>query len=126
MSEELENKLKQLKMEDYIWIIYLGIIILSWYSNDLERDYFIFNDIKSKNEYRKILIFIFSILLIVYIHFLKSSINDINNLKGTDSVKKKELVYLSFLGSLLITISGIIFLYIAYKDEDISVELAFN
>lgn len=124
--KELNDKLKQIKIEDYIWVIYIGIIFLSWYSNSLERDYYIFNDLLSKEKYRQTLITIFSILLVVYFYFLKGSINDINNLKKTDSDKKKYLIYLSFIASLLIFISGIIFLYIAYKDKDINVELAFN
>ena len=43
-----------------------------------------------------------------------------------DSEKKKRLLYLSFLASLLIFISGIIFLYIAISDTDLNVELSFN
>ncbi|MBQ3469317.1 MAG: hypothetical protein IJH18_04650 [Bacilli bacterium] len=125
-STEIEEKLKQITIEDYIWIVYLIIIFLSWYSNSLERRYYIYNDEISKEKYRKILIFIFSILVIVYIYFLKSSINDLNNLKENDSNKKKELITLSFIASLLIAISGFIFLYIALSDNDLNVELAFN
>ena len=123
---DINSKLKEIKTEDYIWIIYIGIIILSWYSNSLERRYFIFNDLKSKEEYRKILILIFSILLVVYLYFFSSSLSDVKNLKETDSDKKKQLAYLSLIASLLIVISGAIFLYIAYKDESIDIELAFN
>ena len=123
---ELNNKLKELNIEDFIWVIYIGIILLSWYSNTLERKYYINNDNISKEEYRKIIIFIFSILIIVYLYFLKSSYDDVKNIKTIDSNKKKELLYLSFIASLLIAISGIIFLYIAINDEDLNVELAFN
>ena len=69
---------------------------------------------------------IFIILLIVYFYFLYSSFQDIKELKPTDSDKKKKLVVLSFIGSLFIVLSGIIFLYIAFTDEDLNVELAFN
>ena len=72
------------------------------------------------------MIFIFSILVIIYFYFLKSSLNDIKNLKPSDSIRKKNLTYLSFIGSSLIAISGLIYLYIALKDEDINVEIAFN
>ena len=123
---DINSKLKEIKTEDYIWIIYIGIIILSWYSNSLERRYFIFNDLKSKEEYRKILILIFSILLVVYLYFFYSSLSDVKELKETDSDKKKQLAYLSLIASLLIVISGAIFLYIAYADESIDIELAFN
>ena len=123
---ELENKLKQLNTEDFIWIIYIGIIALSYYSNSLERKYYVFNDQISKEKYRKIIILIFSILIIVYLYFLKDSLEDVKNLKPTDPEQKKKLITLSFISSLLIAISGFIFLYIALVDEDLNVELAFN
>ncbi len=123
---ELDRKLKQLRTEDFIWLIYIGIIIMSWYSNYLERKYFINNDLESKEKYRKIMIFIFTILIIVYLYFLKDSYDDIKSIKECDSNKKKKLIYLSFLGSLFILLSGFIFLYIAIEDEELDVELAFN
>ena len=126
MNDELIKKLEELKIEDYIWIIYIGIIILSWYSNTLERNYYVYNDDVSKQKYRKIIITIFTILIFVYLYFLKNSYDDLVNLKETDTNEKKLLVFLSFLGSLLIAISGFIFLYIAIRDEDLNVELAFN
>ena len=124
--EEINEKLKILNTEDYIWLIYIGIIFMSWYSNSLERKYFTEKDIESKTKYQKIMILIFTILIVIYLYFLKESINDIKNLKTWDTPKKKNLVYLSFLGSLLIAISGFIFLYISIVDENLDIELAFN
>ena len=123
---EINNRLKELKIEEFIWIIYIGIIILSFYSNNLEKKYFLFNDLLSKSKYRKIMILIFSILIVVYSYFLKDSYDSLKELKIYDTEKKKKLTSLSFIGSLLIFISGFIFLYIAYSDQDIDVELAFN
>ena len=124
--EELNSKLKQLKIENFIWVIYIGIIFISWYANSLEKKYFIFNDLYSKEKYRKTMILIFSILIVVYFYFLKDSYKDFKNLSSKDSCKKQNLIFLSFIASLLIFISGLIFLYIAYKDESLDVELAFN
>ena len=120
MNKGVENKLKQLKAEDKIWLIYIGIIFLSWFANSLERKYYVFNDQISKEKYRKVMIFIFSVLIIVYFYFLKSSLADIKNIKPTDSERKKTLVYLSFFGSFFILVSGLIFLFIALVDEDLS------
>lgn len=125
-NEELNKRLRKLKVEDFIWIIYIGIIFFSLYSNTFERKYFLYNDIKSKEKYRKITIGIFVILVIVYTYFLKDSLEDVKNIKPYDSKEKKILTKLSLVGSLLIFISGIIFLYIAIKDENIDVEVAFN
>jgi len=124
--ESLDRKLEQLKIEDFIWLIYIFIILLSWYSNTLERKYFINNDLESKEKYRKIMIFIFSVLIIVYLYFLKDLYKDLQNLNDNDSPKTKSLIYLSFIASFLIVISGVIFLYIAIEDKDLNVELAFN
>ena len=125
-QEKKKKKIKEINTEDMIWIVYIGIIFLSFVSNHFERKYYLNNDINSREKYQKILIFIFSVLLIVYIYFLKGSIDSIKKLKDTDSKKKKEMVYLSFIASLLIAISGVIFLYIAIIDDNLDVELAFN
>lgn len=125
-NEELNKRLKQLKIEDFVWIIYIGIIFMSWYSNYFERKYFIYNDLESKEKYRKIIIFIFVILVVIYTYFCKDSYEDLKNLKPYDSEEKKRLTFLSFIASLLIVISGIIYLFIAIKDEDVNVEIAFN
>ncbi len=123
---ELNDKLKEFKAEEFVWIIYIGIIILSFYSNDLERKYFMNNDLESKKKYIDLMIIIFTVLLIIYMYFAKSSLDEVRNLKQNDSMDKKRLTYLSFVGSFLILISGIIFLYIAFQNENLDVELAFN
>ena len=126
MMSDIENKMKEMKIEEFIWVIYIGIIVLSFYSNNLERKYYLFNDLISKSKYRNTLIIIFSILIIVYLYFLKDSYDGLKKLKATDSEEKKKLVILSFIASLLIAISGFLFLYIAYSDKELDVELAFN
>ena len=87
---------------------------------------FLFNDLMSKEKYREIMTIIFSILVIVYFYFYKESVSDINKLKESDTDKKKILTIISSIASLLILISGVIFLIVAILDEDLDVELAFN
>lgn len=125
MNDKLD-RLNDIKVENFIWIIYIGIILLSWYANSKEKNFILYNDNKSKKEYQGLMILIFSILLIVYLYFTKDSYNDIKKLCKYDSKKKRDLTYASFIGSLLITISGIIFLIIAITDDNIDTEIAFN
>ncbi len=125
-KKELNEKLKQITIEDYIWILYLGIIFMSWYGNSYERKFYIYNDSNSKKKYKSITILIFSILIIVYLYFLKGSITDVKNIKPYYTKKKKDLIYLSFLGSLFVALSGAIFLFIAITDNNLDVEIAFN
>ena len=64
---KLENRLKQIDVENFIFYIYFGIIILSLYANKLEKHYLIFKDNQSKEKYRNIMILIFAIAVCVYI-----------------------------------------------------------
>lgn len=125
-NEDLENRLNKIKTEDIIWIIYMIIIILSFLANEIEKKYFIENDEQAKKQYHNLMIFIFSILLIVYSYFTYDNYQDIKTLKQTDSESKIKFTYISFVATILILLSGILFLYIALNDEEIETEIAFN
>ena len=71
------------------------------------------------------MLLIFSILVIVYFRILKDSLRYVKKTSYLNN-KVSKLNKLSFIGSLLVFISGIIFLYIIYNDTDIDVEIAFN
>lgn len=120
------SKLEDIKIENFVWIIYIGIIFLSWYANSREKKYLLYNDEESRREYQSILILIFSILIVVYYYFAKSSYDDYMNSVDSVDNRKKNLLLASFIGSFLVLISGVIFLSIAIMDENIDVELAFN
>lgn len=126
MSKETEERLKQIKTENYVWIIYIFLIILCFISNYYEKNYFLTNNQISKEKYKNILIFIFSVALLVYTYFLYDSYQDYKNLSTYNNKKKKDFTKYSLIGSILIFIAGAIFLYIAINDQDIEVELAFN
>ena len=125
MNNKLD-RLEDIKTENIVWIIYIGIIILSYYANSKEKKYILYNDEKSKKEYQNLMIIIFSILFVIYYYFTKDSYDDLKNINIFDTKKKKNLLYLSFIGSLLILISGAIFLIIAIVDDEIDTEIAFN
>lgn len=125
MNEDL-SRLKDIKIENYIWIIYVGIIVLSWYANSKEKDFIINKNENSKKEYQALMILIFTILLFIYYYFTIDSYDDVKELTPLDSKKKIILRYASFVGSFLILISGIIFLIIAILDDNIDTEIAFN
>ena len=126
MINDIAKKLNELRTEENVWIIYLFIIILSFYSNNLERKYFLFNDLESKENYRNTMIIIFTILVLIYSYFTINSYKSMENLAIFDSDKKVSLTSLSFIASFLILISGLIYLYIILNDENIDVEIAFN
>lgn len=68
MDDKLK-KLKEIKVENVIWIIYIGIIILSWYANSKEKKYLLYDDLLSRKEYQNLLVIIFTILLVILLLF---------------------------------------------------------
>ena len=120
------DRLKDIRDENIVWVIYLGIILLSYYANYKEVRYILTKSIKEKEEYREIMLIIFIILVCIYYYFTKSSYVSVNKLNIWDSDKKKTLTYAAFIASLLVLISGIIFLLIIILDDNIDVEIAFN
>ena len=126
MDKELENRLKELDIEEIIWGVYLLIIGISFYSNMIEREYLYTNNEKSKQKYRKLTITIFSIAILVYLYFICDTYHDLVNLYPNSNYKKVKFTRLNFISSTLILIAGIILLYIAVNDIDLDVEIAFG
>lgn len=120
------DRLKDIQIENLVWVIYIGIIVLSWYANSKEKQFILFQDEKSRQEYQNLLILIFTILIFIYFYFTKDSYEDLQSLQKGDTSKKKILTYASFTGSVFILISGFIFLGIAILDDNIDTEIAFN
>lgn len=125
-TNEKYERLKDIKTENMIWVIYIVVIIMSWYANSKEKKYILYNDEKNRKEYQKLMTLIFSILVIFYYYFAKDSWEDFKKLNANDTNKKKGLTYASLMASILILISGLIFLGIAITDDEISTEIAFN
>lgn len=123
---EKNERLKDIKTENLIWVIYIGIIILSWYANSKEKHFILYKDNKSKKEYQKLMILIFSILVIAYYYFAKDSLENYQKLTPFDSKKKRNLTTASLIASLFILVSELILLGIAIEDDDIDIEIAFN
>ena len=124
MNQDITKRIQQINTENKIWLVYLIIIAFSFYSNYLERDYFINNNQKSKEQYRKINISIFTVITIVYLYFEIEALEALQNKNKSNTLKKYDT--LSFIASSMILISGIIFLYIAIDDKNIEEEIAFN
>ncbi len=118
--------IKEIETENFVWIIYLFIIGLSFLANKFEKDYYINGNIDDKEKYRIINIFIFSVVLVIYIYFFKENIKSVNKLNCNDSYEKIMFNKLNLLATSLIVIAGIIYLYIAIKDKNLETEIAFN
>ena len=118
------KRIKQIETENKIWLIYLVIIGMSYFSNYYERDYFENHNLKSKEIYQKTNATVFTILLIIYSYFEKDAIESFKIKNKTK--KQKEYDTLSLIATSAVLLSGIIFLYIILDDKNLDSEIAFN
>ncbi|MBO5120788.1 MAG: hypothetical protein J6C28_03820 [Bacilli bacterium] len=121
-----DNILKSIETENFVWIIYLFIIGISFVANSFEKDYYVTGNVDSKNKYRIINIFAFATALLIYLYFFYDNYKNIKNLNCNSSKEKIFFNNLNFVASILIVIAGTIFLYIALYDKNLDTEIAFN
>ena len=74
---DVEKKLKRLKNEDIIWIIYFFIVVFALYSNKLDRDYLLKKDKEAYKREKSINITIFFVAFFIYLYFLLLLTEDI-------------------------------------------------
>lgn len=124
-NQELEKRLEQLKVEDFLWLVLIGLLILSISNNETERHFLITKDERSKTKYRYTQIFIFSIAILIYLYYAITSYEDVTSLNNNNPQRSSH-AYLSFISSLSILFAGILLLYIATTDVNVETEIALN
>ena len=77
---DVEKKLKRLKNEDIIWIIYFFIVVFALYSNKLDRDYLLKKDKEAYKREKSINITIFFVAFFIYLYFLLLLTEDIGSM----------------------------------------------
>ncbi len=112
----IQEKLKRIKTEDFIWYIYFFIAIAALYSNDAEKKYYLTNN---KNDYRtkkNINILIFTIAFFIYLYFLLITNEDVALLRRQGNTQELVNRYAQLIAALLFLIGGIIYLIIEIRD----------
>ena len=102
----MKNYIKELEIENLIWIIYIFISILAIISNYYEKKYYYFKIFKDKEKYRQINMTIFTIALIIYLYFYYLQIKNKSTSKNEN---------LKTYANLLFIIAGAIFLFTEYQ-----------
>lgn len=121
------NKIiEEIQTENFIWVVYLFIIGVSFLANSFEIDYYKTGDKNSKEKYRLLNIFVFSVALIIYFYFFKGNYKNVQTLNCHDSKSKILFNELNYMASILIVIAGAILLYIAIFDKDLETEISFS
>ena len=113
MGTNINEKLKNLKIEDLIWITYFFLALASLISNQLERDSLIQTGRQTNPISQKINVTIFAISFIIYIYFAYINWCDIEQIKYGISEGKERSILESqarLVAALLFIVGGTIYL----------------
>lgn len=122
---DVEKKLKRLKNEDIIWIIYFFIVVFALYSNKLDRDYLLKKDKDAYKREKSINITIFFIAFFIYLYFLLLLTEDLGNMEKNFDNPNYRSTFIQLIAAILFLIGGAIYLIneITRKNDDLDVGL---
>lgn len=122
---DVEKKLKRLKNEDIIWIIYFFIVVFALYSNKLDRDYLLKKEKDAYKREKSINITIFFIAFFIYLYFLLLLTEDLGNMEKNFDDPNYRSTFIQLIAAILFLIGGAIYLIneITRKDDALDVGL---
>ena len=122
---DISKKLKRLRNEDIIWIIYFFIVVFALYSNKLDRDYLLNHDNSAYKSEKYINIGIFFVTFFIYLYFVLLLTEDLSNMERNFNNEDYRSTFIQLIAALLFLIGGSIYLIneIVRKDDDLDVGL---
>ena len=100
------EKLKRLKNEDLIWLIYFFIVIGALMSNNYEKNYLLTGNSSNQKKFKVLNITIFSVAFFIYLYFVLLNYEDVATLKK-DATRKEVLnAHIGLISALLFLVAG--------------------
>jgi len=123
MSDELFERLKEIEVENIIFLIFILIIGASYIANNFEKNFFIFGDEEDKKIYYYLQIIIFFFVIIINIYYVYINYNEVIKLRLENYSNRKIYAELGFIASLFALVASFIIFYIAVSDTEIDAEI---
>ena len=117
----MNEKLKEIKIENYIISIYYILLTIYLYANTIEVNYIKYGNQTDKDKYRLLLYIVFGTTFIITLYYSIESLKSLKEITDEEVYKLKEL---STIANILVLFASIIIIYIIYKDKDINLEVS--
>lgn len=109
---DLNKKLKRLRNEDLIWIIYFFIAGFALLSNHYDRIFLLNKDYGSYQKEKVINVGIFFVSFFIYLYFVLLIIDDLNTMEQNFENPEFRATCLKLIAATLFLIGGTIYLYV--------------
>lgn len=107
--KDINENLKELEIEDFIWVISLFSACFALLSNKLEKDYLYTHNLSKEKEYKTINITLLVIAFFIYLYFMMLNYKRIKN-STHQSFKQMRINNANFLAATLIVLATIIYI----------------
>ena len=125
MNNNINEQLKRIRIEDFIWVINFFIILFAFMSNDYEENYIKTRNKESSRIFHTINIDIFIVIFLINVYFLYLRYQALQNLKNTSSKQEVLNANLNYLAAILIVIGTFIYIYTEMSSANIEEEIPF-
>lgn len=107
--KDISENLKELEIEDFIWVISLFSACFALLSNKLEKDYLYTYNLSKEKEYKTINITLLVIAFFIYLYFMMLNYKRIKR-NTHQSFKQMRINNANFLAATLIVLATIIYI----------------
>lgn len=107
--KDISENLKELEIEDFIWIISLFSACFALLSNKLEKDYLYTHNLSKEKEYKTINITLLVIAFFIYLYFMMLNYKRIKR-NTHQSFEQMRINNANFLAATLIVLATIIYI----------------
>ncbi len=112
-SKSEESELKRLQFENFLWIVFIFLAIANIVADDYQQDFIKTKDKTYQLSANKIFEFTLIISFLIYIYYL---IRNYDFYKKIPENKKADY-FIKLLGSILILVGALCFIYFQFKDD---------
>lgn len=109
-----DDDLGRLNLEDYIWVIFIGLSILNIFGDKYQKEFLKNNDKDSESVANKIFLFVLFVSFLIYIYFFVRNVNAFN--RAND--EEKELLSIKVFGSILFVVGIVCLIYFQSKQTN--------
>ncbi|MBE6157100.1 MAG: hypothetical protein E7161_05130 [Firmicutes bacterium] len=121
--DRFSRQLKQLKQEDFIWLIYFFIVIFALVANRFEENFLLTQNKTSQKYGQKITTTILIVAFFIYLYFTLISFDNLEYLKRNSNNKDIKVAFERLIANILFLVAGAIAIYADYDSNSPNIDI---
>lgn len=121
--DKFNRQLKQLKEEDFIWLIYFFIVIFALVANRFEENFLLTQNKSSQKNAQKITTTILIVAFFIYLYFTLVAFDNFEYLKQNGNSKDVKVAFERLIANILFLVAGAIAIYADFDSNTSSIDI---